>query len=88
VATVRRCRVAGSPGAVSAVSAVPAHENVVNKLRAACRRAQEVFKARDRFCESQQPRIDSLWRFVQEQRVRRRQARPSLLCVWVGAHAL
>ena len=40
-------------------------------------RAQEVWKARDRFCESQQPRIDALWRFVQEQRVRRRQARPA-----------
>jgi hypothetical protein len=51
------------------------------KPRAACRRAQEVFKARDRFCETQQPRIDALWRFVQEQRVRRRQARPPLLCV-------
>ena len=34
---------------------------------------QEVWKARDKFCESQQPRIEALWRFVQEQRARRRQ---------------
>lgn len=36
---------------------------------------QEVWKAREKFCESQQLRIGALWRFVQEQRVRRRQAR-------------
>ena len=40
-------------------------------------RTQEVWKARDNFCESQQPHIDALWRFVQEQRARRRQARPA-----------
>ncbi|KAK9838128.1 hypothetical protein WJX81_002944 [Elliptochloris bilobata] len=34
---------------------------------------EEVWKARDKFCESQQPHVDVLWRFVQEQRARRRQ---------------
>lgn len=46
-------------------------------------RTQEVWKAREKFCESQQTRIDALWRFVQEQRARRRQARPAAL-QWVG----
>ena len=57
------------------------------------RRMQEVWKAREKFCESQQPRIDALWRFVQEQRARRRQARPtapqpSSSETLVGGHAL
>eukprot|EP00884_Botryococcus_braunii_P013754 jgi/Botrbrau1/2237/Bobra.101_2s0065.1 len=34
---------------------------------------EEAYKARERFCESQQPRIEALWRFVKEQRMRRRQ---------------
>ncbi len=44
-----------------------------------CGFLQEVHKAREKFCAAQQPRIDTLWRFVQEQRTRRRQARFTFL---------
>jgi hypothetical protein len=34
---------------------------------------QELHSSREKFCRSQQSRIDELWRLVQEQRIKRRQ---------------
>lgn len=49
---------------------------------------QDLHSNRTNFCKSQQLRIDELWRFVQDQRVKRRQACTSAafhLCVAVHA---
>ena len=48
--------------------------------------AQELHSNRRNFCASQQSRIDSLWRFVQEQRAARRKVWP-VACLLFKSYA-
>ena len=42
---------------------------------------QDLQKSRSKFCSLQQPHIDGLWKFVQEQRAARRKVPPASSCL-------
>lgn len=54
---------------------MPRHSelNALQRVTLCFSATQELQASRAKFCKSQQGRIDELWKFVQEQRIRRRQ---------------